>query len=588
MFALLPPLVAACGLDGETVKLPNSSGKDDSVAIRFKLTDSNSVVSFVIGCDQPTGCDGHVDVKVKSPEPCALFPNEARCGITRTDPMMRDLAKTTIVSTTEGSRELPLRVETTDGQQFTTSIAAAFTAKTGEEVEITLEKIAGTPDLTLDVKAEWISTVDPGAEVRELTDFLSTVSGLTVSETSTAYPGYRAFVLQYEQPIDHNNPALGTFKQQMVLHHKDRAAPNVLHTSGYSLFTYDYLSEPTTALGANQLDTEQRWFGTSHPADVTPESWKYVDIQQAANDHHRIVQALRAFYSGKWVSTGHSKGGMTSLFHRRFFPADIDATIAYVAPISYAVEDPRYIPWLDNIGEPACRAAIRNVQKQALTQFDALKMRVMRDMQPGDTYERTGGFDSSLEKSILQLEWGYWQYLTAAECSPFLTAQTDVESLYSLVANYAGVGMPDSAFVDSQAYYYQAMTQLGNQSFSTTHLDGLVKHADKKINWAPAGVTATHDPSAMIDMQNWVKTSASQVMFVYGGFDPWTGGAYDIAQLPEVVKYVAPGKPHATYLLDLAPADRDAAVAKLTAWLGVQPNLAAAGGTPNPAQPRLF
>ncbi len=588
IFALLSSVWVGCGLEEDALRLPNSAGKDDSIALRVKLTDSNPVVSFTLGCDQVGGCDGTVDVRLKTPEPCALFPTEPRCGVTRTDAMSRDLAMTTVVTSTEGTRKLPFRIETTDGEQFTTNVAAGFTAKTDEDIEVTLEKVAGTPDLLVEVKAEWKATVNPGAEIAEVNAFLSSIPGLTYTETGTAYAGYRAFDLEYEQPIDHKNPALGTFKQHMVLHHKSKTAPTVLYTSGYSLFTADYLSEPAVAFGANQLDTEQRWFGTSHPADVTPESWKYVDIEQAANDHHRITQALRAFYSGKWVSTGHSKGGMTSLFHRRFFPADIDATIAYVAPISFQVEDPRYVPWLDQIGEPACRAAIRNVQTQALTQFPALVDRVKRDLPAGDTYERAGGFESSLEKSILQMEWGYWQYMRASDCAPFLTAQTDLESLYSLVYSYAGVGMPDSAFVDSQAYYYQAATQLGNQSFATAHLAGLVHYTDKKIQWAPPGVTAVHDPSAMVDMQNWVKTQASQVMFVYGGFDPWTGGAYDVAPLPEVVKYIAPGTPHGTYLTDLATADRDAAVGKLEQWMGVRPNITAAMNTPNPAQPRLF
>jgi hypothetical protein len=148
LLAVTTACTAGGGVDDGT-RLTNGSGKDDSVAIRLKLTESAPVASFVIGCDQAVGCAGNVNVRMKTPEPCALFPMEARCGIARTQPMAHDVLNATIISTTEGERKIPLRIESGDGMEFTRSIAAAFTANGDEEVEITLEKTAGTPDLTI-------------------------------------------------------------------------------------------------------------------------------------------------------------------------------------------------------------------------------------------------------------------------------------------------------------------------------------------------------------------------------------------------------------------------------------------------------
>lgn len=277
---------------------------------------------------------------------------------------------------------------------------------------------------------------------------------------------------------------------------------------------------------------------------------------------------------------------MTSVFHRRFFPSDVDATVAYVAPISYADPDPRYIPFLDQIGEPACRNAIRAVQKKALEQFDQLLPLAQSEM-GAYTFARTGGLASSFEKSIVQLEWGYWQYRGADQCAPFLTPPTDVAGLYNLIAGYAGVGIPDIAFDESMAYYYQSETQLGKQAFATAHLGTLLKHQSTLIDWSPAGTNPVHDPSAMRDIQSWVKTQASQVLFIYGESDPWTGGAYEIGALPEVVKLVAPKQPHGAMLKSLTVADRDIAVRKIEQWIGARPNLE--GAQPgNPAMPRVF
>ena len=43
---------------------------------------------------------------------------------------------------------------------------------------------------------------------------------------------------------------------------------------------------------------------------------------------------------------------MTSVYHRRFYPDDVDATVAYVAPISFGAPDDRYIDFLANVGTP--------------------------------------------------------------------------------------------------------------------------------------------------------------------------------------------------------------------------------------------
>jgi hypothetical protein len=587
ILASILAVTAACtaGSDVEGTRLPNSSGKDDSVAIRLKLTDSAPVASFIIGCDQAVGCAGSVNVRMKTPDPCALFPNDARCGIARTQPMARDVLSATIISTTEGSRTIPLRIESGDGMEFTRSIAAAFTANAEEDVEITLEKTAGTPDLTIEVQAVWQPKENPNAEIDALTTFLRGIPGMEVAqETGTASAGYRAFYLRYEQPIDHDNPTLGTFKQAIVLHHRVKTAPMVLYTSGYSLFSLDELSELGTGMQANQISTEQRWFGESKPANATPEQWQYVNIQQAAKDHHRIVQALKPFYSGKWLSTGHSKGGMTSIFHRRFFPDDVDVTVPYVAPISFAVGDPRYVPFLDQIGEEQCRKAIRAVQKNALEKFDELVPMARANFDMNAKFDRSGGFESSFEKSILSIEWGFWQYQTAADCAPFLSAATDTASVYSLVSQYGGVGVTDDQLMEGTfvPYYYQAITQLGLQAFSTTDFGTLVKHEDKMFDYHPDGTMPSHERMSMDDVQAWVKSDAHQMLFIYGGSDPWTGGAYEIGTQADVVKLTAPAMSHMAEIKSLTPADKELALAKLEAWMGVKPTLAP---TPTPGAP---
>ena len=40
--------------------------------------------------------------------------------------------------------------------------------------------------------------------------------GVTVEEAPTLQPGFHYYILRFTQPIDHQNPSLGTFQQQVT------------------------------------------------------------------------------------------------------------------------------------------------------------------------------------------------------------------------------------------------------------------------------------------------------------------------------------------------------------------------------------
>lgn len=565
-------LVGCSGVPSDTIELANGAGKADAVSIGVRLTESNPVVSMTTRCDDEAGCEGWLSLSVVSPDPCTLL-DDPRCGITSIEPSSVELGALEITSSTEGERTLPLRIETADGSYFSSEVSAEFTGGRGEEVEFVLEKAAGAPDIAIDVKAEWVPREDPGAEVSELEAFLATVPGLRFEEIFTAYQGYRAYSLWYEQPLDHDDPEGRTFTQRMVLHHRDAGAPTVLYTSGYSLFVEDYLSELSESTQANQLSTEQRFFGSSRPEDLEVADWSFVTIAQAAADHHRIALALRSFYSGSWVSTGHSKGGMTSIYHRRFYPEDVDATVAYVAPISYDAPDSRYIEFLDEIGEAECRQKVRDLQARALEHFDELLVRTEDDW-PELSFERSGGRPAAFEEAIVAAEWSFWQNRGLSVCGELPDPSgLDVDQLYWLVENLFGIGLPDSEVSSWEAYHYQAETELGLQDLSVAHLEDDLQYYPAQRQWYPEGTEPVHDRAAMDDIQDWVKSDATEVLFIYGEYDPWTGGAFEVPEVPSVVSVTAPKANHGANIVGLDADTRERALDLIADWTGARPAL---------------
>ncbi|APR75811.1 putative secreted tripeptidyl aminopeptidase [Minicystis rosea] len=410
-----------------------------------------------------------------------------------------------------------------------------------------------------------------GSLVDDVLVQLNAIPGLSASESGSEVPGYRYFEIDFDQPVDHEAPNGQRFTQRLRLHHRDEAAPLVLASTGYYLFLpITALEEPTVLLDGNQLTIEHRYFDPSRPS---PADWSKLDVKQAAADMHRIVEALRPLYTGKWISTGASKGGMTSVYHRRFHPDDVDGTVAYVAPHSDGVDDHRYVDFLEQVGDAACRQKLKDFQREVLLRRTAMIDRMEEDAASyGVTYDLIG-IGPSFESTVVSLEFAFWQYQTAAACAQIPSSTASDDDVWSF---FDTVGLPlfsaDPWLLGFEPYYWQAATQLGSPASDTAHLDDLLQIDFDTIDSLPSiDESPVFDPAAMQDVGAWVASEGSRILFIYGETDPWTAGAFDLGGAKESYELTMPAGNHSANILGLVPADRDTALAALEAWSGVKP-----------------
>ncbi len=404
----------------------------------------------------------------------------------------------------------------------------------------------------------------------DIADELRGIPGLTVEERPTMLEGYRFFVMTYDQPVDHEAPTGQRFAQRLTLLHRDYAAPVIAHNSGYSVSTRGSRSQLTVLTAGNQLSMEHRYFSPSRP---DPADWTKLTIAQAAADQHRITQALKArIYRGRWLTTGASKGGMTSLFHRRFFPGDVDGTVAYVAPIDYpadAVQSPtnRYIAFLENVGtDPACRQKLKDFQNLVLARRDAMKTRMRGEA----TFTEVLGEDRALDFAVVELPFIFWQYGTQSRCSTIPGPTATDAAVFSFLDNTAGVASyGDEDLTAFLPYYHQSATQLGYPAADESYLVGLqFPSQDTAQAYIPAAIpTPAYDEgAAMQDVQTWLATSGERIMLIYGQNDPWTAGAVDLGAASDSYKYIAPGANHGASLTTLTSQDESDAQAAILRW----------------------
>ncbi|MFE7773015.1 S28 family serine protease [Streptomyces sp. NPDC057445] len=412
----------------------------------------------------------------------------------------------------------------------------------------------------------------PGAS-QDIKDQILAIPGMSLIEEKP-YPGYRYFVLNYAQPVDHRRPSKGTFQQRITVLHKDTARPTVFYTSGYSVGTNPRRREPTQIVDGNQVDLEYRFFTPSRPE---PADWSKLDIRQAAADQHRVFTALKKIYNKKWIATGGSKGGMTATYYERFYPRDMDGVVAYVAPNDVKNnEDSAYDRFLGRVGTKECRDKLNAVQREALLRRKPLEARYTQyAADNGYTYRTIGSLDRAFEAVVLDYTWAFWQYSLLDDCASIPAAATasDQEIWDSIDAISGFSFYTDQGLEPYTPYYYQAGTELGSPDIEQSHLRGLSRYGyQPPRNFVPRDIPMRFKPWAMGDVDRWVRHHAEQMLFVYGQNDPWGAEPFRLGKgARDSYVFTAPGGNHGANVAGLNPEQKAKATARILEWAGVAP-----------------
>jgi hypothetical protein len=421
----------------------------------------------------------------------------------------------------------------------------------------------------------------------DIKDRLLAIPGMSLIQEKP-YTGYRFFVLDYTQPVDHRHPSKGTFQQRITLLHKDTSRPTVFYTGGYNVSTNPSRREPTQIVDGNQVSMEYRFFTPSRP---DPADWSKLDIWQAASDQHRIFEALKPIYDQKWISTGGSKGGMTATYYERFYPRDMDGVVAYVAPNDVVNdEDSAYDRFFTNVGTKECRDKLDAVQREALVRREPLEKKYEAyAADNGFTFTTIGGLDKAYEAVVLDYVWGFWQYSLLSDCDsiPADAAHASDDAIWDSVDTISGFSAyTDQGLETYTPYYYQAGTQLGAPTIHFPYIEKkYIRYGyQPPRNFVPRDISMKFQPWAMRDVDSWVRHNAHHMLFVYGQNDPWGAERFRLGSgARDSYVFTAPGLNHGANVAGLAADEKALATARILQWAGVAS--AAVRSNPQAAKP---
>ncbi|MEM7187911.1 MAG: S28 family serine protease, partial [Bacteroidota bacterium] len=386
-------------------------------------------------------------------------------------------------------------------------------------------------------------------------------------EIATADHFNRLFEISVEQPLDHNNPNGSTFTQKVYLGHVDFDTSLAFETEGYSRDEHR-TRDLARIFQMNQLTVEHRYFGSSKP---NPLDWQYLTVWQAAMDHHRIVELFKDLYPGKWISSGSSKGGDAAIFHRRFFPEDVDATVAFVAPILFSDRDTRFLEYYNIVGDAQCRQKLKDYQRlmlQNLDEFPPLFQEYVDFV--NSTYGTNITFSLDYKAIIYHsiredFPFEFWSSETVG-CENIPDETSSIQELFDHYVAVMDVFLFFSDYgVDFWTpWYYQSVTEIGNYAYDIAHLEDLTMDIPELFD---LGISTNFNEPVMNDIDNWVRTTNVPMMLIYGEDDPWTHAAFTVTKSENVVKIVNPGTKHSTRIENLSQENYSLVRDKINGWI---------------------
>lgn len=400
------------------------------------------------------------------------------------------------------------------------------------------------------------------------------VSDVKKLET-TRFP--EKYVLKIRQNLDTDNAEAGTFNQRVIVGYVGEDRPTVIVTEGYNAdyaMSPSYIEELSDLFDANMVFCEYRYFGESMPK---PTDWNFLTVENSLGDLHNVNTTFRKLFKGKWISTGISKGGQTTMFYRTYYPNDVDVSVSYVAPLNKSVEDGRHEPFLrDEVGTKKERKAVHNALLEMFKRKSSL-VEMLEKKVKADGLNFNLPLDEIFDYELMEYPFAFWQWGNPVSEIP--SSKDSDEVWFEHLMKVSG---PDYFSVPGRylSFNMQALRELGYYGYeidpdfkkycsisSTKDYLRRLMIPESMGEWR----NVSFDPTLYNKTVEYLKNNDPKHIFIYGEIDPWTAsgvaGWLDCSGKQNMRVYVQPRGSHKARIGNM-PEDMKAEIMeRLNGWL---------------------
>lgn len=381
------------------------------------------------------------------------------------------------------------------------------------------------------------------------------------------------YVVKVSQDVDWGNESSGQFEERVIVGFRGYDRPTVIVTEGYfaSYALYpNYEEELSRLFDTNLIVCEYRYFGESVPSEC---NWDYLTVDNSMKDLHHVREIFGRIFHGKWISTGISKGGQTTMFYRATYPDDMDVSVSYVAPLNKGIEDGRHEPFLNKkVGSSSERFAILKAQQELLRRKSRL-LPHFESFCKSHGFSFQDSYSTIYDYCVFEFPFAFWQWGTSLSTIPSQDATDEEWFTYFMKISEPNYFSCPSEFTP---FFVQAVRELGYYGYSRKGLSDLcdVKSTHGYLRHLMLPKELQHikfDKSLYKRTVKYLKRNDPRHIFIYGEVDPWSSSGVspwlDCSKKKNMKIFIQPGGSHKARIGNMPVKMREEIVDILTKWL---------------------
>lgn len=411
------------------------------------------------------------------------------------------------------------------------------------------------------------------AELGEAGKRLAALPGVSKVEAlkTTLFPEKYVFFIR--QQLDAKDASKGYFEQRVVLCHRGFDRPTVLVTEGYNAryaMRENYMDELSKLFETNVITVEYRYFDQSMPK---PCNWDYMTVENSLYDLHNVNQTLHAMYKGKWISTGISKGGQTTMFYRAYFPNDVDISVPYVAPLNKSVEDGRHEKFLQyEVSTKENRQKVLDLQLLLFKRKAAL-LPMLEQYCKDQKFTFNVPIAEIFDFIVMEYSFAFWQW--GDDLVKIPTSKASDKELFDYLMRISEPGYFSNQNPNFP-FNYQAARELGYYGYYTEPFKKYlsIKSAKgylKRLMVPKGQEDVQFSPVLYNNTVDFLTKNDPKMVYIYGDIDPWSAsGVYGLPftkNKKNLHVYMCKGGSHRTRINSFPEPTRQEIIQLISNWL---------------------
>lgn len=411
------------------------------------------------------------------------------------------------------------------------------------------------------------------AELGEAGKRLAALPGVSKVEAlkTTLFP--EKYVFFIHQQLDAKDASKGYFEQRVVLCHRGFDRPTVLVTEGYNAryaMRENYMDELSKLFETNVITVEYRYFDQSMPK---PCNWDYMTVENSLYDLHHVNETLHAMYKGKWISTGISKGGQTTMFYRAYFPNDVDISVPYVAPLNKSVEDGRHEKFLQyEVSTKENRQKVLDLQLLLFKRKAAL-LPMLEQYCKDQKFTFNVPIAEIFDFIVMEYSFAFWQW--GDDLAKIPTSKATDKELFDYLMRISEPGYFSNQNPNFP-FNYQAARELGYYGYYTEPFKKYlsIKSAKgylKRLMVPKGQEDVQFSPVLYNNTVDFLTKNDPKMVYIYGDIDPWSAsGVYGLPftkNKKNLHVYMCKGGSHRTRINSFPEATRQEIIQLISNWL---------------------